>query len=1383
MQYALQRHPGEYGPHRFEDVWRWAEWPDRASHGFGADIGIDLVARQTEAWGGGLCAIQTKFYDSGTIGKAAVDSFLSASGTNIFSDRILAVTSSLSEHARTVISKASPRCQVLHRSDLEGWPVNWAAYFDRPDGLTFKPERYEPHQYQTEAVERVLAGFDEHDRGKLILPCGTGKSVVAMWIAEQIAGPGGRVLYLVPSIALMGQTMREWARQRQPDIPHRYVGICSDTRAGRNHEDADMAELAMPVTTDPERIARELSRAHGDEMTVVFCTYQSLELVGDAQSRGALGFDLAIADEAHRTTGIQDQDRGSSFTLIHDDGTVMADRRLYMTATPRVYTQQAKAKAAAHARDLGVYSMDDADTYGPEFYRMGFGDAVEASHLTDYKVLVIAVAEGSTLPRYENLDVETGAGPNAITLKEAVKFAGCWDALADPTTRTADGRMTGLAHPALAAKRAIAFTNTIRASLRVQRYWNPIIDAVTPAAGPDDELLACEIRHVDGNKNALDRANTIAWLQDGEDGANCRIVTNAKCLTEGVDVPALDAVLFLEPKKSQIDVVQAVGRVMRRSPGKQYGYVVLPVVVPAGLGLADDEVLSGSDFKQVWQVLKALRSHDERLDVPINTVDLGGTLPLTILTGEGVCDLCGTAGCDGGAQCKAPPGTIRDHIALRLPFEVAIASKLVEVCGDRQYWDRWGKEVAAITDRIVARTLTILRLRPELAEAFDDFCAAMRGTIGAQLTRTALTRMLAQHIVTLPVFDALFAESGFADRNPISKALNELLDEFKAHEFHLREEARDLDRFYAGVRNRLAGATDSDARLRVMLEVYETFFAEAMPDEVSRLGIVYTPIELVDFILRSVSAVLNQEFGRGLTDEDVHVLDPFTGTGTFINRLLTQNGSDGQPLIADADLRRKFSGNASASGEIHASAEMHANEIVLLAYYLAAIKIEEGHKDRTGNYEPFEGIVLTDTFLIDDSDRLPDTGPMGRNSTRAKRQNRTPIQVIVGNPPWSAGQKSAGDDNPNISYPHVEERVRATYGKRLKEISDRPLGGTASGNLYVEAFRWASDRLDRPDKNPRRPGVVAFVHPNSLATATSLAGMRAALRDEFTGIYVVNLRGDAYKSGDEFRREGDKIFGGGSRNGVQITVLVRNPAENASEPAILRYAEVPEYSSLKEKFAWLDRLVDVTSNEFATVPVNDRHDWVNLTDGTFEQLMPICDTNLSKREVAVTTHASGVKTNCDAYVYSFSRCELTLRIKRLIHAYNDAVELMADGFSLAEVTENSGLIHIRWTETLKQSLKRGEYMVFDESLIREVLYRPFTKLWLYEDPRILSRVKTISAMFPRDEVIASTPPRLLIPTQNNRDTCSILATASLADLNILGANQGGARALPRRKRS
>ena len=360
--------------------------------------------------------------------------------------------------------------------------------------------------------------------------------------------------------------------------------------------------------------------------------------------------------------------------------------------------------------------------------------------------------------------------------------------------------------------------------------------------------------------------------------------------------------------------------------------------------------------------------------------------------------------------------------------------------------------------------------------------------------------------------------------------------------------------------------------------------------------------------------------------------------------------------------------------------------------------------------------------------------------------------------------------------------MRATYGKQHKDVTGKSPGGTASGNLYVEAFRWACDRLNGPDDNPSRPGVVAFVHPNSLATGTSLVGMRAALRDEFTAIYVVNLRGDAYKSGDEFRREGDKVFGGGSRNGVQITVLVRNPAKDTAKPASLHYAEVPEYSSLDEKFDWLARLNDVTSDRFEPVPINDRHDWVDLTDGSFETLLPVCDTDRNKADVAVTAHASGVKTKCDSYVYSFSRDDLTARIKRLVAAYCDAAELLEAGCTLEEVTENYQLDAIKWTPTLKQALKRGEQIAFDESRIREVLYRPFTKLWLYDDSRILAEIKTISAMFPPDEVIAP-PSRLLIPTQNNRDTCSILATASLADLNILGANQGGARALPRRKRS
>ena len=482
-------------------------------------------------------------------------------------------------------------------------------------------------------------------------------------------------------------------------------------------------------------------------------------------------------------------------------------------------------------------------------------------------MLVIAVAENPVLDAYDNIVVEDD---RPFSIRDAVRFAGCWDGLADPTTTTAEGRVTGALDPEHSAKRAIAFTNRIRQSQLVEHYWNPVVDAMatavhgrTTVGGGNVELLDCEVRHVDGSKNALERADTIAWLRSGDPEGGCRIVTNARCLTEGIDVPALDAVIFLEPKQSQIDVIQAVGRVMRRAEHKHVGYVILPVVVPSGTSLLDDRVLSGSDFKAVWKVLKALRSHDERLDVEINTADLTGRPPITVLP-SGLCDKCGRA--IGECECEAGSGDGK-LVQPRLPFEHAIASQLVKACGDRQYWDRWGREVARITGTITEHIRAAVEANADLAERFDQFAEQMEATIGSSLHSGDLAVMVAQHVVTMPVFDALFAGSGFADRNPISKALNELLDEFKAEDIRLRDETVELDRFYDSVRIRLSGAADSDARIKIMLDVYESFFKEAMPAEITRLGIVYTPVELVDFILRSVDAVLRQEFGRGLTSE------------------------------------------------------------------------------------------------------------------------------------------------------------------------------------------------------------------------------------------------------------------------------------------------------------------------------------------------------------------------------------------------------------------------------------------------------------------------------------------------------------------------------------
>ena len=1423
---ALRKHPGEYGESRFERVWRWSEWPDRRKRGFGPDCGIDLVAEQSDDFGGGLCAIQCKAYeDTSTVPTSAVDSFLAESGTEDFAARLLVATSGLTDNAWRKIEKATPRCEVLDRSTINGWDVRWEDFLDRPAALEFDAKRYGPRPYQDDAVRAVVEGLNNSgSQGQMVLPCGTGKSVVALWIAEKLAGRGGRVLYVVPSIALMGQTMREWAAQKS--FRHRYLGVCSDPTSGRRSaKKADLAddltELAMPVTTDTARLGPELERlADPEAMAVVFCTYQSLPKVAEIQSRGAAAFDLIICDEAHRTTGVEtaksEENTGadkSGFRMVHDENRVKGHRRLYMTATPRVFTEKAKQKAEEN--DVDSFSMDDESVYGPVLYRMEFAEAVDRGWLSDYEVVVIAVSDRDLRRTYES-SAEISHADTGLAFDDYVKLAGCWDALADPLTVSAGGnRHTGQIDMAndTHARTAIAFTNRVKASQLTAEMWPKVVENVSEA-NHGREYLRLDVAHVDGSTAAVTRHMHISALREHRSDPNadprlCRVITNARVLTEGVDVPALDAVIFLDRRTSKIDITQAVGRAMRTAPGKRRGYVVIPVVVADDETISSESVLNGSDFKVVWDVVRALRSHDERVNFWVNNVEVAKQkAPIRVLDRTK-----GTSPPEADGETEAGTGAI-EAVQLQMALDDKIASKLVDVCGDRQMWPHWGRMAAAVCANVQRRVQAVLLEFPELADAFDRFAASMRRTVGPQITDADAQEMVAQHVVTIPVFDAFFERSQFADSNPVSQQINRLLAKFEAKNIAFEHERRPLTRAYARMADAFEGALTGAQKLDVLREVYDGFFKAAMEDTVKRLGIVYTPVELADFVLRSVDAVCRQEFGQGLTSEGVHVLDPFTGTGTFINRLLTLKGADGEYLIRGEDVLRKYAG------------ELHANEIVLLAYYIAALKIEEAADERGAfaggqGYQLFTGIVLTDTLRMDDEQMHQQLGLgqyMAENSDRAKRQNKVPIQVIVGNPPWSAGQKSAGDDNPNVGYPAIEQRVRDTYSKRHRTVTGKAPGGNSSGNLYIQAIRWAADRLPE-GKN----GIIAFIHPNSLATGTALAGARAALRDEFTDIYVVNLRGDAMKSGDEFRREGDKIFGTGSRNAVQLTVLVRNPEKNLTKPATLHYAEVPERCTLEQKFDWLATLGDVTSDRFKTVPVSQAHDWVNLTDGSFNDLMPVCSTDQSHIRVAVGLHARGVGTSCDIYVYSFNRQALIDRVERLIDTYEEARMLYELGESLADVTENVELDSIKWTDTLKQSLRKNEEITFDESRIREVLYRPFTKLWLYEDPRILSSVKTVSAMFPLVDLPNPTQPnptQPLLPdpeqprnlqppghrptpgpqlprTQPGRSTSrptaeailisgmsnvfTVMATTTLPDLAIVKGTHGSTRALPRQQ--
>ena len=1296
---------------RFSNLWLWSEWPEAG----GADLGVDLVGEQTEHYGGGLCAIQCKFYASASVSITEVNKFLAYTVDDQWKARIFVATGNYSRNARKKLETA--KVEIITSGDLDTWPVgDWRDLIERPDAaLQWAEDRHFPRPHQEEALNAIkdgLFGCGMHSRGRILMPCGSGKSEMALWAAERNVGWGGRVLYQVPSIALMSQTMRTWAYQRDPDLPHRYVAVCSDSKAAHDSEDANLSELAMPVTTNADAIASKLKREAPEAMTVVFSTYQSLPVVCEAQSLGAPAFDLVICDEAHRTTGVERLARGeeSPFQLVHNPIRLEAERRLFMTATQRIFTAASRSRAGGE-----VYSMDDQELYGPILYQQSFREAIDADLLSDYEVVVIAYGEQHQIESYDRYWKEYREKNSKIPKTQVlnagdwVQLVGCWDALADPTTTGVErDRPAGSLNPFYSCRRAIAFTNKIAASKKVEQHWRAVCDNYRQDRSGEyrrHPVVALDVVHIDGKQNAYERAKKVQWLRGADQPeATTRVLTNARCLSEGVDIPALDAVLFLAPRQSEVDIVQAVGRVMRRAEGKDKGYIVIPVLVPDGQTLNSEAFLRGSNFQQVWKVCRALRAHDERFDALVNAPGLAGEAPLRII------DRTVSEPLDPGLQEKLPG---------LLP---KIASVLVEQVGDRHYWPSWGREAAGVYRKVFAEVERKTQ-RGVAGIALDRFAAEMRKTVIPSFTPRDAIEMIAQHAVTIPVFDAFFADHSFRDINPVSMHLNAVLERLEEGGVNFDQLIQPLKRSYdriATVFEDVSGDTDPAAsKLQILQDVYEGFFKTAIPDVVKRLGIVYTPIPLVDFMLRSADAVCRKHFGKSLGDPDVEILDPFTGTGTFISRLLTIQGSDGAPLVSDADVFRKY------------SRELHANDLVLLAYYIAALKIEQSATSRgvfEDGYRPFDGIVLRDTFSALQGERFG----LERNPRQAGEQDTRTIRVIIGNPPWSAGQKSAGDDNPNLQHYHIARKVRDTYGERHKQVTGKG-AGKAQGNLYVQAFRWATDRLGDPtSEEDNRHGVVVFIHPNSLATAPSLAGMRATIRDEFTTVYVVNLRGDAYKSGEEFRREGDKLFGGGSRNAVQITLAIRSPNKDPSGPGKLHYAEVPEYSSRTDKFEWLQQLGDVTSDAFEEVPLNHRHDWVNLTDGTFEQLLPICGMSRDRStERATHRTALGVATNCDTYVYSFSRDRLIDKVTALIDEYEYARYQVKLGIhTVEEATKNTNLDTIKWTGTMKQSLRRDKKITFDESRIREVLYRPFTKLWLYEDERILSSVKTISKMFP-----------------------------------------------------
>ena len=1311
---------------RFSDVWLWREWTAGRTDFDATDIGIDLVAQESS---GEYCAIQCKCYaPENRVSKREVDSFIAASASRNFTKRILVHTGGeLGANVLREIKPLGSDFQVISYGHLAGRPIDWPDLRQaQPEQLDYRQQAFEPMAHQREALNDVVTGFQDSDRGKLIMACGTGKTFAALRIAEKMAGTGGRVLYLVPSIGLFSQAMREWAEQQ--GVTHRYIGICSDESTGKNTEDVPIQELEIPVTTDPSKISEALQETDAEGMTVVFCTYHSLPLVELAQAEGAPAFDLILCDEAHRTTGIDAPDDNTSpFVLVHDAERIRAEKRLYMTATPRLYTEGAKAKAARH--DIEVFSMDDPAIYGPEFHRLPFSRAVERNLLSDYKVVILTMYEpdsDATLQGY------IGAGGSEINITDATKIIGCWRALQNPEGEAKEGATSK------PLTRAIAFNNTIRNSKRLVEHWNGVVESAI-AHMPEDKRtanFACETEHVDGQHNAFVRKNRIEWLKGDSDGA-CRILSNARCLSEGIDVPALDAVLFMTPRNSQVDIVQAVGRVMRKAKGKDYGYIILPVAIPPGTD-PSNALDNNERFAAVWSVLRALRSHDDRLDAEINKIDLNNNPGETIIFGGG-----GTGGEEGGEEGQGviPFGPVE------IPAQ-DIFAKIVEKCGDRRYWESWAKDVADIFKRVVVRINNLLA-NPDnsaMGDWFDNFHAELKETINVSITREDAIEMMAQHILTRPVFEALFENYNFASGNPVAIALDNLRRDFG--EFGLEDETRDLEGFYESVRMRAHGIDNSEGRQKVLLELYEKFFANALKKDAERLGIVYTPVEVVDFILHSADEVLRQEFGRSLSDEGVHLIDPFAGAGVFLSRLLQSD------LIQDSDVERKY------------REELHANEIVLLAYYIAAVNIEEAYRGRRGedsDYEPFSGIVLTDTFNLNKKGEDPTLfgrAWMPDNNARAERQQKLPIQVIVGNPPWSAGQRSSTDDNPNVEYPALEERIEDTYAARSTTTLKRHLYDT-----YKLAIRWASDRLSKQ-------GMIALVTNGSWIDGNSDSGIRACLAEEFSSIYVLHLRGNQRTQGELSRREGGKVFGSGSRAPVAITIMVKNPRA-AHDGCRIRYRDIGDYLSREEKLKTLRETGSISGyRDWEAISPDEYHDWIEQRSDAFAEFYPMGskDAKLGVADNTIfTLYSQGVNTARDAYLYNFSREACAENARRMTEDYLAA---LSDLEQNPELTEDAAARrhspNLKWERELKNKLMRKVKPKYEKNYIRKASHRPFVATNCYTDFTFVNCKYQIDRIFPDK---SSENRVICVPNMGGKNPFSVLMTDMVPDLHFNETSQ------------
>lgn len=1327
----------------YDDVWLLSEVPAEY-HIPKKDLGVDLVARHRDS--GELTAVQAKYY-RGKVGKDTINSYVAELNKNYYADGLLVTTTDdWNKNAEATLNDGSKDINRIGLSDLKHSSFDWSQFSFGNAEKAITASHKQPWAYQKEAIDKTVAYFSNHERGKLIMAPGTGKTFTSLKIAEAMAAHEQKqdyfVLYLVPSIQLLSQTLFSWNSDVTPTTNLVSFAVTSDRNASKkrtynNNDDSDIniQDIGFPASTNADKLManfKALAPTNDQRITVIFSTYQSIDVIHQAQALGYPEFDLIIADEAHRTTGSHAaNEEAGIFTKVHNNKIVQARHRIYQTATPKIYSQDTKKKG--QEENIVIASMDDVDMYGDEIFRLGFGDAVAKGILTDYKVEVLAVDE-AVIQRNLQSSLAT---ENGLNIDDIGKIIGVWNAMMKResfSNKTAGAPM----------QRAIAFASVIDnqrghgagkvGSKQIAQEFSHVVNEYLGTDKPNS--FHVDVKHVDGSMNALQKKDAIDWLAADLPDDEARVLSNVKFLTEGIDVPNLDAIIFFAPKQSQIDIVQAVGRIMRKYKDKEYGYIILPVVVPSGQD--PDTVLDDNKtYQAVWQVLNALRSIDERFEASVNKLDLNKKRPRNL-------NVIGVGGAPDDGFNRSDGHTGDSHGAEQTELELnwheiqdAIYGRIVKKVGDRRYLEDWTADVQALAERHIRWIQTLIADKQSpFAKSFKRYVKSLQHNINSDIDDQQAIEMLAQHVITKPIFEALFDQYSFVNDNPVSRAMEDMIQQMTKAGFDQEQAA--LEPFYESVRMRATGIDNAAAKQQFIVTLYDKFFSTGFSATTEKLGIVFTPVEIVDFIVKSVDEVLKEHFGRGLDAENVHILDPFTGTGTFIARTLEYLNQEMKAgKITLADITRKY------------TQELHANEIVLLSYYIAAINIESVFDEINGaeDYIPFDGIVLTDTFESTENNAVLDEDMFGGNNKRLKKQQEAPITAIISNPPYSVGQRNQNDDNQNVHYERLEQRIADTYVKNSNAGLNK-----GSYDSYVKAFRWASDRLETQ-------GVIGFVTNGGFLDSQSASGLRKSFYQEFNYLYIYNLRGNQRTSGETSRKEGGKIFGSGSRAPIAISILVKD----GSNDHHLYYKDIGDYLSRQQKFDVISRASSVGGIDWTEISPDGNNDWLNQRDMNYREYTPIV-TKLSS-DTVFKVSAVGVVTSRDSWVVGYNKHKVGKNSELLIEHYNREVK-RADGKKWSDYDASSDSSYINWSRGMKTSLSKERQFIFKPDRLIRALYRPFTKKWMYYDKDLVEMPGVYHRIFGEHNTV------LITTGRGASKDFSALATDLIPNLDCLEKAQG-----------